>query len=110
MQYDGSWLECYIPNGGTLSAFTGSYAWRALLPMEIAAKAMGDKYARNAQMFLGLYTHVFTLPLKRGSMMQMVCPSSKSAWLQANGSWRLIKTTYSERLMVGSNRYGVCSR
>lgn len=66
----------------TLPVFTGKYAWRALLPMEIAAKAMGDEYARNAQMFLGPHTHVFTLPLEQGTMMQMVTTSSRAGWSQ----------------------------
>jgi len=53
-------------------SFTGKFAWRALLPMEVAAKAMGDEYAHNAQMFLGEHTHVITCPLEKGKMMQMV--------------------------------------
>lgn len=63
-----------------LPVFSGKYAWRALLPMEVAAKAMGDEYARNAQMFLGEHSHVLTLPLEKGTMMQMVTVCTKAEW------------------------------
>ncbi|KAI9711072.1 MAG: hypothetical protein M1812_007266 [Candelaria pacifica] len=53
-------------------AFTGKYAWRGLMPMEKAVEAMGEEYALNAQMFCGEHTHVFTLPLEKGTMLQMV--------------------------------------
>ena len=42
---------------------TGKFAWRVLLPMKVAAKAMGGEFARNSQMFLGPHTHVSALPL-----------------------------------------------
>ena len=64
----------------TSPSFTGKIAWQALLPMDVAAKAMGDEYARNAQMFLGPHMHVFTLPLEQGTMMQMVTTSTTAGW------------------------------
>ena len=67
-------------NPASWPSFTGKYAWRALLPMEVAAKAMGDEYARNAQMFLGKNAHVFALPLEKGQLMQIVATYSKSKW------------------------------
>lgn len=53
-------------------SFTGKYAWRGLMPMDKAVAAMGEEYATNAQMFMAEHAHVFTLPLEKGTMMQMV--------------------------------------
>lgn len=69
-------------DAATLPVFTKKYAWRALLPMEVAAKAMGDEYARNAQMFLGPHSHVLTVPLEKGATMQIVTVSTREDWLQ----------------------------
>ncbi|KAI9727458.1 MAG: hypothetical protein M1828_006400 [Chrysothrix sp. TS-e1954] len=67
-------------NPASYPSFTGKYAWRALLPMDVARKHMGDEYAQNAFMFLGPHAHVFTLPLEQGNVMQMVATYSKDAW------------------------------
>ena len=61
-------------------SFTGKYAWRALLPMNVAREKMGDEYAMNAQMFLGKNAYAFILPLEKGNLLQMVATYSKPEW------------------------------
>ncbi|BFZ64252.1 hypothetical protein YB2330_005391 [Saitoella coloradoensis] len=52
--------------------FTGKYAYRALIPMDRAAAALGDELARNSQMYLGPHGHILTFPIEKGLTMNVV--------------------------------------
>jgi len=57
--------------------FTGKYAYRGLIPMEEAVKALGDDIARNSQLWLGHHGHVLTFPIEKGNTMNVVAFHSK---------------------------------
>lgn len=50
-------------HANTNPTFSGKYAYRGLIPMEKAVQAVGEKYARNSQMYLGRHGHVLTFPV-----------------------------------------------
>ena len=58
--------------------FTGKYAYRGLVPMEKAIDLLGDELARNSQMWLGYHGHILTLPIEKGSIMNVVAFRTKS--------------------------------
>jgi salicylate hydroxylase len=62
--------------------FTGKYAYRGLIPMDWAAKALGDELARNSQMYMGRHGHVLTFPIENGKTMNVVAFQTKM-----NGKW-----------------------
>lgn len=62
--------------------FTGKYAYRGLIPMSSAASLLGDRLARNAQMYLGLGGHILTFPIEHGETMNVVAFATK-----ADGKW-----------------------
>jgi len=62
--------------------FTGKYAYRGLIPMEEAVKALGDDIARNSQLWLGHHGHVLTFPIEQGNTMNVVAFRSKH-----DGKW-----------------------
>ncbi|KAH8766979.1 hypothetical protein BGZ57DRAFT_489462 [Hyaloscypha finlandica] len=66
----------------TNPTFTGKYAYRGLIPMEKAAKALGDALARNSQMYLGRHGHVLTFPIENGKTMNVVAFQTKM-----DGKW-----------------------
>lgn len=66
----------------TNPTFTGKYAYRGLIPMEKAAKALGDALARNSQMYLGRHGHVLTFPIENGETMNVVAFQTKM-----DGKW-----------------------
>lgn len=66
----------------TNPTFTGKYAYRGLIPMEKAAKALGDELARNSQMYLGRHGHVLTFPIENGKTMNVVAFQTKM-----DGKW-----------------------
>ena len=61
--------------------YSNKYAYRGLVPMDKAAKVLGDYYARNGQMYLGLNGHVLTFPIEHGKTMNVV------AFQTGTGSW-----------------------
>lgn len=66
----------------TNPTFTGKYAYRGLIPMEKAVKALGDELARNGQMYLGRHGHVLTFPIEKGKTMNVVAFQTKT-----DGKW-----------------------
>ncbi|EMC99630.1 hypothetical protein BAUCODRAFT_343349 [Baudoinia panamericana UAMH 10762] len=64
------------------AVFTGKYAYRGLIPMEEAAKLMGDELARNSQMYLGHGGHILTFPIEQGKTMNVVAFGTKE-----DGKW-----------------------
>lgn len=49
--------------------FSGSYAYRALIPMDEAAAKLGDDAARNSHLYMGRGGHVLTFPVDHGETM-----------------------------------------
>lgn len=64
------------------AVFSGKYAYRSLIPMDVAAEAIGDALARNPQMYLGNHGHLLTLPIERGKAMNVVAFRDKE-----DGKW-----------------------
>ncbi|RFU26924.1 hypothetical protein B7463_g9431, partial [Scytalidium lignicola] len=60
--------------------FTGKYAYRGLIPMDKAAVVIGDRAARNSQMYLGHGGHVLTFPVTHGSILNVVAFQSLDKW------------------------------
>ena len=62
--------------------FTGKYAYRGLIPMDIAAKAIGDELALNSQMHWGYNGHLLTFPIEKGKTMNVVAfrTEPKGTW------------------------------
>lgn len=54
------------------ATFTGTYAYRGLLPMSKAIDLVGEKLARNFQAYLGYGGHVLTMPVELGAVMNVV--------------------------------------
>ncbi|KAH9207994.1 putative salicylate hydroxylase [Leptodontidium sp. 2 PMI_412] len=63
------------------ACYSNKYAYRGLVPMDKAAKVLGDYYARNGQMYLGPNGHVLTFPIEHGNTMNVV------AFQTGTGSW-----------------------
>lgn len=53
-------------------SYTHKYAYRGLVPMEIAVDAIGDERARNSYMFMGQDGHVLTFPVNGGKQLNIV--------------------------------------
>ena len=64
------------------AVFTGKYAYRGIINMDKAAGLLGDKLARNRQMYMGYHGHVLTFPIEKGRTMNVVAFRAK-----ANGKW-----------------------
>jgi salicylate hydroxylase len=64
------------------AVFSGKYAYRGLIPMDVAANLLGDELARNSQMYLGHHGHVLTFPIEKGKTMNVVAFQTKQ-----NGKW-----------------------
>ena len=63
------------------AVFSGKIAYRGLIPMDDAVKLLGEEYAKNAQMYLGLHGHVLTFCIQKGKTMNgkfASCVSRKS--------------------------------
>jgi salicylate hydroxylase len=66
----------------TNPSFTGKYAYRGLVPMDKAVKALGEELARNSQMYLGRHGHILTFPIEQGKTMNVVAFQTKT-----DGKW-----------------------
>ncbi|KAH8886639.1 FAD/NAD(P)-binding domain-containing protein [Thozetella sp. PMI_491] len=66
--------------------FTKKVAYRGLIPMKIAEKALGKEHANNRIMYLGHGGHVLTFPVASGAIMNVVAfhDSITDTW---EGEW-----------------------
>lgn len=64
------------------AVFTSKYAYRGLIPMDLAVAALGEQKARNSQMYLGYDGHVLTFPIEKGETMNVV-----AFYTQHDGIW-----------------------
>ncbi|KAF2219937.1 hypothetical protein BDZ85DRAFT_36901 [Elsinoe ampelina] len=62
------------------AVFSGKYAYRGLIPMDEAARLLGDEIARNAQMFFGHGGHILTFPVEQGRTMNVVAFGTADEW------------------------------
>lgn len=62
--------------------FTGKFVYRGLIPMEPAAKLMGDELAYNCQTYLGRGGHILTYPIENGKTINAVAFGTKE-----DGKW-----------------------
>ena len=62
--------------------FTGTYAYRGLIPMIKAVDLLGDELAKNSVMWIGRHGHVLTFPIEKGQVMNVVAFRTK-----ADGEW-----------------------
>jgi salicylate hydroxylase len=85
------------------AAFTGKYAYRGLVPMEKAFKAVGEELAVNSQMYLGHHGHILTFPIEKGKTMNVV------AFRSMDGAWkdeRWVLPTTREAMMKDFDGWG----
>jgi salicylate hydroxylase len=52
--------------------FTGKIAYRAIIPTERAIKAIGEKQARNRQMYLGHHGFMITYAMAKGTLLNVI--------------------------------------
>ncbi|KAF2229979.1 FAD/NAD(P)-binding domain-containing protein [Viridothelium virens] len=52
--------------------FTNQYAYRSLVPMELAVKAMGPLLAQNGHIHFGYGGYIITYPVDHGKLMNLV--------------------------------------
>ncbi|QSZ36355.1 hypothetical protein DSL72_006231 [Monilinia vaccinii-corymbosi] len=51
--------------------FTNSFAYRAMVPSDVARKAIGDDLALNGQLYLGYGGYIITYPVEHGDLINM---------------------------------------
>jgi salicylate hydroxylase len=51
------------------AVFSGKIAYRGLIPMEQAVGLLGEEYAKNSQMYVGLEGHILTFCIEKGKTM-----------------------------------------
>lgn len=62
-------------------SFSGTVAYRAIIPMEKAKEALGEGFAVNAQMFLAPGGHVLCYPIDHGKTVNVIASVNKGeAW------------------------------
>ena len=71
------------------AVFSGKYAYRGLIPMEIAVNALGDELARNSQIYMGHHGHVLTFPIEKGKTMNVVAFRTKLDGMWPEKNWVL---------------------
>lgn len=66
----------------TSPTYTGRYAYRGLIPMEKVVNLLGEDLAKNSTLYLGYNGHVLTLPIVKGTVMNVVAFQTKpgSTW------------------------------
>ncbi|GAM83298.1 hypothetical protein ANO11243_012850 [Dothideomycetidae sp. 11243] len=62
------------------AVFSGKYAYRGLIPMDQAAKVLGDDIAKNSHMFLGEGGHILLFPIEKGKTMNVVAFGTAESW------------------------------
>lgn len=67
-------------NPNSYAKFSGKYCHRGLVPMKTAARLLGDKLARNNNVYLGNHGHILTFPVQKGRTMNVVAFSSRQIW------------------------------
>ena len=68
-------------NPASHAAYTHKYAYRGLIPMEQAIKALGEEMAVNAKMHVGPDRHVLTFGVNGGKTMNVVAfTTTKEEW------------------------------
>jgi salicylate hydroxylase len=60
--------------------FSGKYAYRGLVPMDVAVAALGEELARNSQMYFGPGGHILTFPIEKGDTMNVVAFRTAAKW------------------------------
>ncbi|KAI9648173.1 hypothetical protein NHQ30_002805 [Ciborinia camelliae] len=61
-----------MENQSTEPKFTNSYAYRAMIPRDVAREAMGDDLALNGQLYLGYGGYMITYPVEHGKLINVV--------------------------------------
>ena len=66
------WILGDHPTAAAVPRYTHKYAYRALIPMPRAVEALGKEFGLNAKFYLGQNGHVLTLPIARGTLLNVV--------------------------------------
>lgn len=76
-------------------SFSGTVAYRAIIPMEKAIEALGEDFAVNAQMFLAPGGHVLTYPIDHRKMVNVIASVNKGeGW--DHDSWVIKDAKYDD--------------
>ncbi|KAI1374466.1 mannitol 1-phosphate dehydrogenase [Hypoxylon crocopeplum] len=89
-------------DGEATAVFSGKYAYRGLIPMEKAAKLLGDKIAHNSQLFMGYHGHLLTFPIEKGKTMNVVAFNSCETW--TDPKW--VVSTTKENMLADYSTWG----
>ncbi|KAK6074881.1 Salicylate hydroxylase 3 [Seiridium cupressi] len=62
-------------------SYTHKYAYRGLVPMDVAVETIGDERAKNSYVFMGQDGHVLTFPVAGGKQLNIVAfRTTKDDW------------------------------
>ncbi|KAF7853058.1 hypothetical protein EAF04_010797 [Stromatinia cepivora] len=68
----------YVMEGQSIEPeFAGTYAYRAMVPRDVAREAIGDDLALNGQLYLGYDEYIITYPVEHGDLINMVALKTK---------------------------------
>lgn len=77
--------------------FADTYAYRAMVPRDIARNAIGDDLALNGQLYLGYGGYIITYPVEHGDLINMVALKKTKGIEWDKENW-LIRATKNEML------------
>jgi salicylate hydroxylase len=86
------------------AVFSGKYAYRGLIPMEVAVDALGDELARNSQMYMGHHGHVLTFPIEKGKTLNVVAFKAKLDGKWESETW--ITSSSREEMLADFENWG----
>lgn len=77
--------------------FAGIYAYRAMIPKDVAREAIGDDLALNGQLYLGYDGYMITYPVEHGDLINIVALKTKKDMEWSKERW-LIPASKEEML------------
>ncbi|KAK5657177.1 hypothetical protein OQA88_3234 [Cercophora sp. LCS_1] len=87
----------YVHGDGPGPAFSGEYAYRALVPAKVFQHAMGYEQAMNGTLYIGNGGTVITYPVEHGRSINMVAIRTRPGSTWPHKAW-LVPSTHEELL------------
>jgi salicylate hydroxylase len=73
--------------------FAGEYAYRALVPADIAVETLGDELAKNCQLYVGHRGHIMSYPVEHGKFINIAAARKKDDFKWDHENWIIPSTT-----------------
>lgn len=70
-------LRPLIVGSDVIPKFTGEYAYRALVPAQIARETLGEEWALNGQLYVGYGGYIITYPVEHGNFVNIAAVRQK---------------------------------